>query len=76
MRLPLTLAEVAQNPADFTTPLQMATGEQLILRPLIPSDGEMLTRYALRPNSISTPLPHPDAERPKVCAHAERWARE
>jgi diamine N-acetyltransferase len=41
----LTLADVAQNPADFATPLWMATGEQIFLRPLIPSDVEMLTRF-------------------------------
>jgi RimJ/RimL family protein N-acetyltransferase len=45
MRPLLTLAEVAQNPADFAMPLRMATGEQLILRPLVPSDVEMLARF-------------------------------
>ncbi len=45
MNPPLTLAEVAQNPADFATRLWMATGEQIILRPLIPSDVEMLARF-------------------------------
>ncbi|MGB5051113.1 MAG: GNAT family N-acetyltransferase [Caldilineaceae bacterium] len=43
----LTLAEVAQNPMDFATPLWTATGEQLILRPLLSSDGEMLARFLL-----------------------------
>jgi len=41
----LTLADVAKNPEKFATPLWAATGEQLILRPLLPSDGEMLARF-------------------------------
>lgn len=41
----LTLAEIAHNPADFATPFQTATGEQLILRPLNPGDVEKLTRF-------------------------------
>lgn len=45
MRPLLTLAKIAQNPDNFTTPLRPATGEQLILRPLISSDGEKLTRF-------------------------------
>lgn len=45
MRPLLTLAEMAQNPADFTTPLRAATGEQIFLRPLIPGDVEMLARF-------------------------------
>ena len=40
-----TLTDIARNPADFATPLRLATGEQLILRPLIPSDVEMLMRF-------------------------------
>jgi len=47
MRSLLTLAEVARNPADFATPLRMATGEQIFLRPLLPRDVEMLARFLL-----------------------------
>ena len=43
----LTLADLARTQADFATPLRMATGEQISLRPLIPSDGERLTRFLM-----------------------------
>ena len=45
MKPPLTLADVARNPADFATPLRLAMGEQMILRPLLPSDVEKLARF-------------------------------
>ena len=68
---PLTLIDIAHNPADFATPLRMATGEQLILRPLIPSDGEMLTRFlaALSPESrrLSTFASYDRATAQELC---------
>ncbi len=41
----LTLATIAENPDDFSTRFELATGEQLILRPLIPGDVEKLARF-------------------------------
>lgn len=77
MTPPLTLAEVDRNPADFATRLWMATGEQLILRPLIPSDGEMLTRFlqALSPESrrLSTFAGYDRATAQELCDAIARY---
>jgi len=53
MNHPLTLDKVARNPEAFATPFALATGETLLLRPLLPDDVQKLAHFlaALSPES-------------------------
>ncbi|MCL4833140.1 MAG: GNAT family N-acetyltransferase [Caldilineaceae bacterium] len=77
MRPLLTLADVARNPVDFATPLWAATGEQIFLRPLIPSDGEKLARFlaGLSPESrrLSTFASYDRATADELCDAIARY---
>lgn len=73
----LTLTDVAENPENFVTRFGLATGEQIILRPLIASDGEKLTRFlaALSPESrrLSTFASYDRATAQELCDAIARY---
>jgi len=73
----LTLAEIARNPTKFVIHFVLATGEQLILRPLIASDVEKLARFftALSPESrrLSTFASYDRATAQELCDAIARY---
>lgn len=77
MRKLLSLADVAQQPEDFTTRLRTATGETLILRPLLPYDVTKLADFlaGLSPQSrhFSTFSGYDQAAAQELCDAIARY---